>query len=246
MLGCFPLFKVEVTLKLFGSRELRLPYGALALVVAGLTLLICPQSRADQVYTSVSTFNANATGVTVIDFTGLAGASHGASLLGLPLVIGGVSFSSPGPASVLDPQNSFVPAPLYGDGDYLFADYGSPDTIAISLPGSTAIGFTVGGVFGDPATITVTLSDGTTEILTPTSGNYITAGTLDFVGFTSVTPITSLSIVFLPEDAQFGAIDNFEYGTAAVSAVPEPSNVVLLGSGLMASAGALRRRIFWK
>ena len=46
-------------------------------------------------------------------------------------------------------------------------------------------------------------------------------GTLDFFGFTSQQPVTSVSVSFLPESAQFGALDNFTFGTALPPTVPE-------------------------
>jgi hypothetical protein len=217
--------------------------GIFTLALGGVFLLICPQSKADTVYTSRSAFNSATTGTTLIDFTGLAGPTGDTGLLGSPLVIDGASFTTPGPGSVTSPTYMYFDTPAYTDGDYLAVDYGSPDTINVSFPGSTAVGFNAGGIFGNPATLTITLSDGTVETYTNPANDSAQGGTLGFFGFTSLNPITSVSVTFLPESSQFGAMDNFTYGTALPpSTVPEPSSFILLGSGLLVSAAAFRSR----
>jgi hypothetical protein len=64
-------------------------------------------------------------------------------------------------------------------------------------------------------------------------------GALDFIGFTSSTPITSITIDW-PGYPNFGALDNVSYGTAVT---PEPSTFVFLGTGLLGLAGAAHRKL---
>jgi hypothetical protein len=99
----------------------------------------------------------------------------------------------------------------------------------------------IGSVFNwgstnDP-TITFTFAGGSESFTLP---NYLfgTANTLNFVGFTSDTPFSSVSI----SDPTYGlAIDNFEVATGltVAGAVPEPSTWAMMilgfaGLGLMA------------
>src|ERR1700733_5142144 len=98
------------------------------LALAGVFLLICPSSNADTLFTSRSAFNAATTGKTLIDFNGLAGQTGNTPLNGVPLVINGATFSSPGPASVTSTTYMYFNTPAYGS-DYFAVDYGNPDTI---------------------------------------------------------------------------------------------------------------------
>ena len=235
-------------MKVYGLDVLRLRQGVSTLVLAGLMLLICPLSKADSVYTSAAAFDAATTGLTTISFDGYAVApDYGYGLNGNPLDIGSAEFKIFGPGSIVTGQNQYVQTPAYTDGAFLFADYGTPDHMLATFPGSHAVGFNVGGVFGDPSSITVTLSDHEQVVLTGLNGDNVEAGSIGFLGFTSAHSITSVDIVFQPatvNGTQFGGLDNFSFGSALVPPVPEPSGLVLLGSGAVAAAGAFRRRIF--
>ena len=128
-------------------------------------------------------------------------------------------------------------------------DSTQPNDIALSTTQSNAaitLTFTSGNVTaigGDffltddpgnavPGDVTVTLNDGTTQILTATSAN-----PQPFVGFTSASPISSL-ILTIPQTFRYATINNFVVGTA----VPEPGAVaLLLGIGSFGSFCLLRR-----
>jgi hypothetical protein len=202
-------------------------------------------AHADTVYTSESAFLAANPGLTTVGFNGIAPA-NGFVGEGTSFSIGGAQFSS----SVymnLDDANYYPftypgsSLPTYDDGGYLLPTGQNQEVLTVSFNPSTAVGVSLGGLFG-PTSVQITLSDGyTTTISTPDS---ITGtGALDFAGFTSSTPITSYTLTFATGNTNFSAIDNVTYGTAATAVTPEPSSLVLLATGLTATCGAFRRRL---
>lgn len=100
----------------------------------------------------------------------------------------------------------------------------------------------IGGFFfltnGQPAvtsgTVTATLGDGTTELIS-------SPGPSNFVGFTTSSGIASLTIT--PSSGTYATVNDLTVGQAQVAAVPEPGTLALgltaLGLGGLAS---LRRR----
>jgi hypothetical protein len=67
---------------------------------------------------------------------------------------------------------------------------------------------------------------------------------LTFVGFSSNTPFTSVSIV---DPASGLALENFAYTTAPMSSssVPEPATLALLGFGFLGATGARKATGYW-
>ena len=77
--------------------------------------------------------------------------------------------------------------------------------------------------------VTITLNDGTTTTVNPTSVS-------DFVGFVSDTPITSLSIS--ATSPLYSSIDNL----VVAAPIPEPTALALLGTGLILVLGRRQAR----
>ena len=100
-----------------------------------------------------------------------------------------------------------------------------------------------------PASIrtSITFSDGSTQsINVPGTGTTGFTGAVDFVGFTDPgKSITSVTIYTgsSTSGADFIGVDDVSYQSPAVAVTPEPSSFVLLGTGLVAMAGMIRRKV---
>ena len=214
------------------SANLKHPLPFCLATLAILAVMLAPtQSKADTVFTSLSSFNAATSGNTTITFNGIA-APGGFVTEASPATFAGATFSTTSSLFVIDPGFYGF---SYSNGGFLNADYQQPDVITVTLPSVTAVGFDFGGLFGSTGPYLVTLSDGFSATLS--SSGSAAGNDLSFVGFTSSTPLTSLTLT-LPDTPSYNALDNFVYG----SAVPEPGTLVLLATGLLGAAGAIRRR----
>jgi len=93
----------------------------------------------------------------------------------------------------------------------------------------------------------LTFSDGTSETISiPGAGTNGSTGALDYVGFTdagkSITSIT-LTASNVAIGADYIGIDDVSYDSGPVStATPEPSSLLLLGTGLAGLAGLTAKR----
>ncbi len=132
--------------------------------------------------------------------------------------------------------SAFAASDLYLSGGFLgTSQINEALTITFTSGNVTAIGANffatnISDVL-QAVSVTVTLSDGTVTSLTPTSMAD------SYLGFTSTTAITSLTIS-APGQSLYASLDNL---TVGVSAVPEPANWALMGLGLAGVIAARRR-----
>ena len=225
--------------------KILLPTAITGCTVAAILLLASAPSQAQsKFYSDRTTFLANTTGTTTLGFEGLAPDSGNTNY---PLPAGftqsGVNFSVNTAAfpnqllfvlgknrdypgnSVFSSQNTQAqaqPNTQASTGDLL---------ITFSTP-VTAIGLDFGDNFNASNTDTFTLSDGETFTRPTGSGT-----NFNFVGLTSLTPITTLDIQE-PNDYALN-IDNFTFGAAAP--IPEAATSLSLGLLLLLSGISLCR-----
>lgn len=121
----------------------------------------------------------------------------------------------------------------------VFGNYANSGLQFTFAPGVTAFSLGVLSEFSS--------ADATISVYSPSSallGSFIlssppTSGSGAFFGVTSASPIGS--VVLTDVNAPFAGVDQVQFG----SAVPEPSSLLLLGSGLLGAAGTLRKRLGW-
>jgi hypothetical protein len=201
--------------------------------VTSLSLLAANSAQAATVqFTDLTSFQANTTGITTIDFEGLAPAGSFTNYGSGGLTTSGVSFTDSG-------NYLFAVDPAYSPGLY---DWGSGavllgntgGTITATLPsGVNAVGSDIMSILGYASPFIITLSTG--ESFNINSLNYPDR---QFVGFTSDVDITSISF---QATGGYTELDNFRFGTAAVAtaSVPEPFTVI---GTLVGGTAALRIR----
>ncbi len=183
-------------------------------------------------FTELASFQANTTGLTTIDFEGLAA---GAFPQNYPnpagLTTSGVKFTASN-------NRLFVANPAagpnynWGSGAVLATDISG--LITVILPsGVTAVGSDIMSISPYAAPFSITLSTG--ETFNQSSLNYPNR---QFVGFTSDTAITSM---LFQASSLSQNLDNFRFGTAAnvSTSVPEPFTVI---GTLVGGTVALRMR----
>lgn len=124
------------------------------------------------------------------------------------------------------------------------ADNANGQHITVTLPaGIFAVGSDI--MLYDPNTpsslgegITVQLSTGATIYPATTNSGFTSRA---FIGFTSDTPISSITLFPSNDPAGHLSLDNFSTGGQAVSQTPEAASMLLCGAGLLLMVGLLRR-----
>ena len=122
-----------------------------------------------------------------------------------------------------------------GGANWLGFPIGSA-TFSFATP-VTAFGMWITGVQTVfTSTFTLTFDDGTAQTLNLPIN---TSGGTSYFGFTDTASFSSITITNLSNDAW--GIDDVSYSSQ--STVPEPSSLLLLGSGVIGLAGLLRRKL---
>jgi hypothetical protein len=200
------------------------------LVASAILLSITTISQAVTTqFTDLATFNANTTGMTTIDFEGLA-PSPGSIVYGATgLTISGVNFQGPIPdyLTALDDPTFFNFSPSAN----LYTPVGS--ITAILPAGINAIGFDLLNTGGSLPYI-IALSNGETF-----SFGSSPLPSRKFAGFISSLDIASISVG--RGNSFFTALDNFKFGTADNTAMSVPEPFTIIGT-IVGGTAAFRMR----
>lgn len=182
----------------------------LAVLLTSFVTSVC--LRADSIYTDQSAFNAAiASGSFSTNFSSLSDGP-----VSEPLNLSGNGYST-----VITTGTGG----LFSTSGHLFNNTGTNLIFSFTLGENVTA---VGGNFfdGTSRNFTVTLNDGTLDVISAATG---------FVGFTSLNPITSLTIT-----AAIPGANDITIG--AISSVPEPATYALLGLGALTLAVAYRSK----
>jgi hypothetical protein len=225
--NCTFFMETKVNYKFLGSAVLIAATGLL------MSSLGTDSAQAATVqFTDLASFQANTTGLTTIDFEGLAPAGNFVEYPTTGLTTSGVTFNSTSRVSVFDPA---VQRRAYDWGSgAILSSQRAPNRITAILPsGVTAVGSDIMSFSNYASPFTITLSTG--ETFNQSSLNYPNR---QFVGFTSDTAITSISFL---ATSGFTELDNFRFGRANIvaTAVPEPFTII---GTLVGGTAALRMR----
>ena len=195
--------------------------------VAAVAASVAQAHAGTVTYNSQAAFNAATTGVTSYNIPAPAGVLQ---LVSSPYTISPLTFSVRSDESLFLANDG-----VYGAGQtYLEAfAYSGPASENIALAGASALGFTVGTFFGAD-TVSVDVNGVLASTFSTPGGSPDSV----FFGVTDTTPITSLSFSILRPEIDILNFQVGSLGSPSPSPVPEPSSLVLLGTGILAALGA--------
>lgn len=200
------------------------------LAVALASTMLASAGTAATFFTDAGAFNAATTGLTTGNFVGIAGTG---SFTSLPsFTVAGVNFDNAGADFVID--GGFFNNGYFGSQPYYSGQANVLTTI--SFAGTSAFGIVFGNYTSDGGALSFTLSDGSVF----NASFPAQRGNTGFFGFTSATPITSISVNNQSGGANVFDVVSFSVGAAGV--VPEPESWALLIAGFGLTGAAMRRR----
>lgn len=207
-----------------------------ALGVIGTAFFVlgtCDRSQAFAVYTNRTAFNAATTGLTTLDFEGIAPAGEFVYTPSPPgYTSAGVTFTDNTP----DPEFAglqFIISKTYPGAEFMGSDFLSENGVGSAAHISFQNGVTAIGT--DIASIAPTQTGLSSFVITvPTDSSEFDEYTLElnfhavqFLGFTFTKPITSLLIAPLTEQEgpqlEGPQLDNFSFGQALPPPSPSPA-----------------------
>jgi hypothetical protein len=203
------------------------------LSIVSMILIASSQAQAVALFTDRTAFLAATTGMTNIDFEEN---SYGAfTYYPSGATFSGVNFVGSGYLYTIDPA---LATSIYDwDSGDILSDQYETGPINVALPGGgfTAVGSDIMSFDPYASDFIITLSTG--DVFTVSSANYPTRA---FVGFTSNVPISWLT--FDATSSVYANLDNFVFGSAGITPIPEPATLSLLGFGLLGLAGLRKKR----
>jgi hypothetical protein len=210
----------------------------LSLVATSALAVGSPASAAVTVYTSESAFSSAVSGLTSFGFTA---PSQNVNVANNPYTQNGVTFTNN--VTAADVINNGAPinflisgsanpgssTTTYGVDFFSFQNTQFGDSGSLTNPGTTAFGFNYGDYVNEGLPVVLTLNTGEIFTIHPTN-------TAQFIGFTSLAPITTVSFES-PNTVAFDVIS-----VSSIASVPEPATwaLMLLGFGLIGFA--MRKR----
>ncbi len=210
-----------------------------AITASVLAAALMSSSVAATVYSDQATFVAATPGLSIIDFNGLA-SPFGVTNYGPSYTTQGVTFADT-QVYAIDQAYAVLAAGIAYGSDYLEWEQSNPQILTVTFQSAVnAVGFNFMEARALTSPFSITVNG---ELTVVNSGS-----TPLFFGYTSVNPFTSLtisapSILASDNQARFATIDNFRFGTAAITAgVPEPTTWAMMLMGFGAMGFAMRRR----